>query len=159
MFDVSGLSVRYVLYSLKLVVVLSCIVWLVGCDKQASTEQSVEEVKQVLLVREQAIESKDIELYKSILFKEYFENGIGFEDVVADIELLFSLEGDIEYEYQKARPSVTMNSARVVHNVEYQFPVSGKSVKAHEILYLRKVEGRWLISGGFTLGLARKARQ
>ena len=152
----NGVSLGSCPQILRGVFVFLGLVLLIACDRQAPIEASVEEVKQVLAVREQAIESKDLELYKSIILKDYSENGMTYDDIVFDIEMLFAKEGDIEYTYQKARPSVTMNSARVVHNVEYKFVAPEKFLRAHETLYMRKVGGQWFISGGMTLGLSRK---
>lgn len=134
--------------------VVLIVLLLVGCNTRAPDERDVDAVKNVLVMREQAIETKDLDLYKSIIHKEYSESGISFDDLMLDLEILFSNEGDISYVYQKARPSITMNSARVVHMVEYHFS-SGKTEKIHEKLYLRKVNGKWVISGGMTMGLGR----
>ena len=127
---------------------------LAGCNTRAPDERDIAAVKEVLSVRAQAIESKDLDLYKSIIHKGYSEKGISLDDLVLDLEILFSNEADIKYIYQKAPPSITMNSARVVHMVEYHFS-TGKAEKIHEKLYLRKVDGKWVISGGMTMGLGR----
>lgn len=134
--------------------VLLAMVFLAGCDKAAPIERSIMEVNEVLMIRAKAIETKDLELYKSIIYKDYSENGVTYNDVVQSIERIFAKEGGLKYVYQKARPSVTMNSARVVHMVEYHFAASGDVAKDHEKLYLRKIDGRWLISGGVSLAIA-----
>ncbi len=149
---VANISRRCVL---NVSLVLGLLVFTSACDRAAPIEEGVKGVNEVLALREKAIETEDLALYKSIVLKDYSERGFSYEDVIADAERLFAKPGAIEYQYQKARPSISMNSARVVHMVEYKFVGTGESARVHETLYLRKVNGKWLISGGVTLGLAR----
>ena len=146
------MSLRVLLQSVLLFVVAMGVL---GCDTQSPSEETIAEVVEVLKQREKAIESKDLELYKTLIYSEYSEKGLFYDDIVEDLETLFSVEGDIRYEYQKARPSITMNSSRVIHMVEYHFAGSGKVKKFQEKLYLRKVNGTWLISGGMPLAVYR----
>lgn len=124
-----------------------------GCDVEVPVEESIAGVDKVLEVRKQAIDNKDLALYKTILLPDYSSSGVLYETVISDIERLFSSDDKIEFIYQKAQPSIAMNSARVIHMIEYSFSPSGKSAKIRESLYLRRVNDKWYISGGITLGL------
>jgi len=153
--EVDGVVNVQVRRALKAILFLMVFVVVSACDRAAPIEEGVKGVNAVLVLREKAIESKDLELYKSLVFEGYAESGFSYDDVIGDITHLFATPGAIDYQYQKARPSISMNSARVVHMVEYTFEETGESKKIHETLYLRKVNGKWLMSGGVTLGVAR----
>ncbi len=132
---------------------LTALVFISGCEVEVPVEQSIAGVDKVLEIRKQAIENKDLALYKSILLPEYSSSGIPLEDVIGDLERLFSTEEQIEFIYQKAPPSIAMNSARVIHMIEYKLTPSGKSTKMRETIHLRRVNDQWFISGGIILGL------
>jgi len=124
-----------------------------GCEVEVPVEESMAGVGKVLEIRKQAIDNKDIELYKSILLSDYSSSGIPLDSAISDIERLFSNEEQIEFIYQNAPPSIAMNTARVTHMIEYKLIPSGKSTKIRETIHLRRVEDKWFISGGIILGL------
>ncbi len=136
-----------------LISALVAAVFLSGCDVEVPVEESIAGVDKVLEIRKQAIDNKDLALYKTILLPDYSSSGVPYESVIDDIERLFSTDEKIEFIYQKAQPSIAMNSARVTHMIEYKFMPSGKSAKIRETINLRRIESDWFISGGITLGL------
>ncbi len=131
-------------------------VFLIGCDVEVPVEESIAGVDKVLEIRKQAIDNKDLALYKSVLLSDYSSSGVPYESVVDDIKRLFATDEKIEFIYQNAQPSIAMNSARVTHMIEYHFSPSGKSAKIRETIHLRRIDGEWFISGGITLGLGMK---
>jgi len=124
-----------------------------GCEVEVPVEESIAGVDKTLEIRKQAIDNKDIELYKSILLSEYSSSGVPLDSVISDVERLFSTEEQIEFIYQNAQPSIAMNTARVTHMIEYKLIPSGKSTKIRETINLRRIEDKWFISGGIILGL------
>jgi len=132
---------------------LTALVFISGCEVEVPVEESIAGVDKILEIRKQAIENKDIALYKSILLPEYSSSGVPLDNVIGDLERLFSTEEQIEFIYQKAPPSIAMNTARVIHMIEYKLTPSGKSKKMRETIHLRRVNGQWFISGGIILGL------
>jgi len=132
---------------------LSVLFFLSGCEVEVPVEESIAGVDKILELRKQAIDNKDIALYKSILLSDYSTSGVPLDSVISDIERLFSNEEQIEFIYQKAQPSIAMNTARVIHMIEYKLIPSGKSTKIRETINLRRVNDKWFISGGIILGL------
>lgn len=140
-------------YSLSFIVMLSVVPLLSGCENEIPVEQSIAEVDKILEVRKQAIDNKDLTLYKTIILPEYSSSGVLYETVIEDIERLFDTEETIEFKYQKAQPTIAMNTARVTHMIEYRFTPSEKSDKIRETIMLRRVNGQWYLSAGITLGM------
>jgi len=132
---------------------LMALALLSGCDVEVPVEESIAGVDKILAIRKQAIDTKDIALYKTILLPDYSTSGVPYENLIDDIERLFSSDEQITFIYQKAPPTIAMNSARVTHMIEYQLSPSGRSTKLRETINLRRVDGKWYISGGITLGL------
>ncbi|MBL1259252.1 MAG: hypothetical protein COB33_001825 [Thiotrichaceae bacterium] len=132
---------------------LLAVVFLSACEFEVPVEESIAGVDKILEIRKQAIDNKDMDLYKSILLPEYSSSGVPLDNVIGDLERLFSTEEQIEFIYQKAPPSIAMNTARVIHMIEYKLTPSGKSKKMRETIHLRRVNGQWFISGGIILGL------
>lgn len=137
----------------QLLCALTALVFLSGCEVEVPVEESIAGVDKILEIRKQAIDNKDLDLYKSILLPEYSSSGVPLENVIGDLERLFSTEEQIEFIYQKAPPSIAMNTARVIHMIEYKLTPSGKSKKMRETIHLRRINDQWFISGGIILGL------
>jgi len=133
---------------------LTAFVFLSGCEVEVPVEESMAGVDRTLEIRKQAIDNKDLELYKSILLPEYSSSGVPLDNVIGDLERIFSTEEQIEFIYQNAPASIAMNTARVTHMIEYKLTPSGKSKKMRETIHLRRVNDTWFISGGIILGLS-----
>ncbi len=132
---------------------LIALVILSGCEVEVPVEESIAGVDKILAIRKQAIDNKDLALYKTILLPDYSSSGVLYENVISDIERIFATSDNIEFIYQKPPPTIAMNSARVIHMIEYRFTPSGKSTRIRETINLRRVNGKWFISGGIILGL------
>lgn len=135
------------------IAMLATMLLLSGCENEIPVEQSIAEVDKVLEIRKQAIDNKDLALYKTIILPEYSSSGVLRETVIDDIERLFDTDESIEFKYQKAQPTIAMNTARVTHMIEYHFKPSGKTDKIRETIMLRRVNNKWHISAGITLGM------
>jgi len=136
---------------LRLIVLATLFSIIASCDTKPTVEEDIAAIYNVLKVRQQAIEKKDLSLYRSLFLPEYADAGVSVEDIAADMERMFSRYEHITFSYKKTRPSIKMNSSRIVHWVELQ--TKNKSKKIQEVLLLRKVEKRWLISGGVKIGI------
>jgi hypothetical protein len=126
---------------------------LVACSSQPDRSTDIAAIYQLLSLRETAIERKDIEAYKKLLFKDYSENGQGVAELVDDMRRTFANHETIDVGQPRTRPSITMNTARVIHSITFRMTGDDRSVTIYETLLLRKVEGQWAISGGIRTGL------
>ncbi len=124
-----------------------------GCDRSpASREDDIIAVRKVMEQRAQAIANKDIEAYANLIHPEYNDGRNTRDMVIADMQQAFNTYSSIELTYQKAPVELQMNTARVIQRLIYR--VDGdKRIHDHEVLILRKTDGRWMISGGVTTGL------
>ena len=141
--------------SLQTLILLSfSLLGLFACQNQEqSNREATVEVRKVMAQRKQAIESKDINLYKSLLLPEYNDGKSKYEEQVAYMESLFERYKKITFTYQKSTVDLKMNSARMVGKISYKPEGSDKAVWDHETTLFRRVDGKWYISGGINLGL------
>lgn len=134
--------------------VLFCLPFLIACD---NTEQSNREatvaVKKIMAQRKQAIESKDINLYKSLILPDYNDGKSSYQEQIEFMQSVFTRYEKIEFTYQKSMVDIKMNSARMVGQISYKPKGADKPVWNHEITLFRRVDGKWYISGGINLGL------
>ncbi|NOY71056.1 MAG: hypothetical protein GXP14_01555 [Gammaproteobacteria bacterium] len=124
---------------------------MLGCDKR-ELEHDIADVYKVLEQRKEAIDNQNLKQFDAILFADYQDAGISRKDVMEYMSMVFERYENISYSYQKIRPDVKMNTARVVHNIEYNFNHGEKFYRTQEIVIFRWYEGRWTISGGVKLG-------
>jgi len=127
------------------------ILFMSGCD-QRDLEDDVADVYKVLKQRQEAIENRSLQQFDAILFSDYKDAGVSHKDVLDYMSMVFENYETITYSYQKIRPDVIMNTARVVHKIEYNFNNGEKIFRTQEIIVLRWFEGNWTISGGIRLG-------
>ncbi len=138
----------------RITLLFLAIIILSACQReQQSVAEAIDSVNHVLEKRKIAIETKDIALYKTLISPEYNDAGILFSDIVDEANHAFLNHATIGFSYQKVRPSITMNSARLVSIVEYRLSGKAQPVRIQEILYLRRINGIWLITGGIQRGL------
>lgn len=125
-----------------------------ACDdpQQSNLEASVE-VRKVMAQRKQAIESGDLDLYKSLILPEYNDGKSNHQEQVAYMKSLFERYKNIAFTYQKSKVDITMNSARMVGKISYKPEGSEKAAWDHETTLFRRVDGKWYISGGVNLGI------
>lgn len=124
-----------------------------ACSSQPDRSADIVAIYQLLGSREVAIEQKDIEAYKKLLFNDYSENGLSVTELVDDMRGIFARYETIDVEQPRTRPSITMNTARVIHAVTFRMTGGDRTVTFDETLLLRKVGGQWVISGGIRTGL------
>jgi len=135
----------------RLGILLISILFILGCD-QRDLEDDVSDVHEVLKKRQEAIENRSLEQFGAVLFSDYKDAGVAREDVMEYMSMIFESYENITYSYQKIRPDVKMNTARIVHNIEYNFNNGEKVFRTQEIVIFRWFEGNWTISGGIRLG-------
>ncbi len=124
---------------------------ILGCDKR-ELEHDIADVYKVLEQRKEAIDNRSLQKFDAILFADYKDAGVSRKDVMEYMSMVFERYESITYSYQKIRPDVKMNTARVVHNIEYSFNNDEKVYRTQEIVIFRWYEGEWTISGGIKLG-------
>lgn len=123
-----------------------------GCDTRKDRSVDIALIYEMLEKRKQAVAQKDIQLYQSVFLPDYSEYGISINDIVGEMQQLFSAHDSISLAYPRTRPDVKMNSARVIHTVVYKFSGQQPTISIKETLLVRKVSGDWYISGGMKMG-------
>jgi len=139
--------VVYIAVMLLSVIVAAC------SSNNDSRDQDLVDIRKVLEQRNNAIENKDLSLYKSLIFPEYFDGGASLEQILSEMEYAFKQHETIAFTYQKSPVEFQMNTARVVQRIIYRVAGEEKGRHGHERLILRKLDGKWIISGGIQTGL------
>jgi hypothetical protein len=129
------------------------IIGLTACNTGAPNPEDVIDVRKTLSQRAKAIKEKNIDAYREVFMPEYFDGNYRREDLVNEMAALFAKYESIEFIAQKAPVETKMNSARVVQRIVYEFKGGDKPVHGREILQLRRIDGKWYISGGVYTGL------
>jgi len=124
-----------------------------GCESKKPSRAELNEVKQVMEKRQQAIHNKDIELYKQVIFSGYSDGGVNYDAIIADMQDKFDRYDKIEFTFQRSTVDMKMNSARMVGQVSYKGSGMDKPVYDQERTIFRKVDGKWQISAGIKVGL------
>lgn len=137
-----------------LLLALSLLLAVIGCSPQdVVSEEDVIAVRKVMEDRAKAIAAKDIELYKSLILDGYSEQSVTKAQIVGDMALKFQNYPGLKLTYQRSPVEVKMNTARVVGRVTYDVVGLEKPVQEQEILVLRRIDGKWFISGGININL------
>ena len=126
---------------------------LAACSSQVNTEQDVIEIRKVMEQRARAIVSKDIELYQSLFVVDYYDGHYRLPELIDDMRDNFQKYSKITLTFQRAPVELKMNSARVIQRLVYHAEGLDKPIHNHEKLLLRRIEGKWYISGGVQIGL------
>jgi len=135
-------------------VILVSFAVLAACeDKEQTRRDATVEVKKVMAKRKEAIETKNIELYKSLILPEYDDGQSSYKEQVEYMQSLFERYESIQFTYQKSMVDLKMNSARMVGKISYKPKGAEKATWNHEVTLFRRVDGKWFISGGVNLGL------
>ncbi len=135
----------------RLGILLVSILFMIGCD-QRDLEDDVTDIHKVMKERQAAIENRSLQQFGDILFSDYKDAGVERNDVMGYMSMMFESYENITYSYQKIRPDVKMNTARIVHKIEYNFNDGEKFFRTQETVILRWYDGNWTISGGIKLG-------
>lgn len=140
-------------FSILSLLIISLVI-LGGCENtEESNREAVVNVKKVMAARKQAIENKDMELYRSLILPDYNDGKSQFKEQIEYMQSLFDRYEKIEFTYQKSPVDIKMNSARMIGKISYKPKGAEKAEWAHEITLFRRVEGKWYISGGIALGI------
>jgi len=122
-------------------------------SESGPTPEEKKAIKAVMEKRAIAIHNKDIELYKDVFISDYDDMGSNYQMIIEEMTENFERHEVIEFTYRRSPIDFKMNSARMVGNVSYKTDTMEKPVFDHEVTLLRRVEGKWYISGGVALGL------
>ncbi len=137
----------YKIFGLLIVLILY------GCDRTKDVAQDVEMIRSIIEQRAMAIENKDIGLYRSLFLPEYNDIGATKDQVVAAMEQNFKQYQHMTFEYRGSPVEITMNTARIVHQITYHVEGLDKPVYDRETLYFRRVDGQWYMSAGVKVNL------
>lgn len=124
-----------------------------GCQSKKPDREEMAKVKQVMELRQKAIHTRDIELYKQVIFPGYSDAGINYDGIVAEMQDKFENYENIEFTYQRSTVDMDMNSARMVGQISYKATGMKKPVYDQERTIFRRVDGKWMISAGIKAGL------
>ncbi len=123
-----------------------------GCGDDESKREAIANVKKVMAMRKQAIETKDIELYKSLFLTDYDDGKSKYRQQMEYMQSVFDRFEKVEFTYQKSMVDLTMNTARMVGKISYK-PSGAKIAHDQEIAIFRRIDGKWYFSGGVKIGL------
>ena len=136
------------------IILLFSLQFLTACAPEVEDRTIVhKDLKQVMLLRKQAIESKDLEAYKKVIFIDYLDGGVTYQMLIADMKEQFRKNEKITFDYKKNPMNFKMNTARMVSMISYQTEKMDKPAFHHEKTIFRRVDGQWYISGGVALSL------
>jgi len=126
---------------------------LYGCDRTKDISQDVAMIRSIIEQRAVAIANNDITLYRNLFLPEYNDIGVGRDQVVATMERNFKQYPHMTFEHGGSPIEITMNTARIVHQITYRSEGWEKPVYDREILYFRRVDGKWYMSAGVKVDL------
>ncbi len=120
---------------------------LAGCNAPSSERQAI---VVVLNQRQQALNSKDIGLYKALLSRDYKDKGKDCAAKAAELAALFTTFERIEARFFDRQMELTADSAVVTEQYTLRVTRQGKrfTLAGKEILRLRKGADGWKIVAG-----------
>jgi hypothetical protein len=128
---------------------LSClaVVLILGCSGSDADKQAL---KAVSLQRQQALRSKDINLYLSILSREYQDKNQDFAAKKKELEANFAAFDQIDYRSDGITIEIKGNQAIISGTYGLKVVIKGKVLKLEgkEEVRLKKERGGWKIVGG-----------
>ena len=136
-------------YKIFVLIVLS----LYGCDRTKDISQDVEIIRSIIEQRAVAIANNDITLYRNLFLPEYNDIGVTRDQLVAVMERNFKQYPQLTFEHGGSPIEITMNTARIVHQITYRGEGLDKPVYDRELLYFRRVDGQWYMSAGVKVDL------
>ncbi len=142
MFDSRRMALLFVL----LVVLLS------ACNTYAPSPEDVADVRKVLELRKQAIETENIEAYGKLIIDDYFDGRLNKEQQLAEMAAIFAKYDEIKFTQQRSPVEIQKNTARVIQQVVYTAKGLDKPfIQLREILLVRRFNGQWLLSNGIDM--------
>jgi hypothetical protein len=118
-----------------------------GCSGSDADKQAL---KAVSLQRQQALRSKDINLYLSILSREYQDKNQDFAAKKKELEANFAAFDQIDYRSDGITIEIKGNQAIISGTYGLKVVIKGKVLKLEgkEEVRLKKERGGWKIVGG-----------
>ena len=143
------MSKQFSYTTISLTVLLSFLVLLIsGCDSPRPTKADRDEVRVAMELRQKAIQTKDIEMYKQVILPGYSDGGVSFDGLIEVMKANFAQNDAIEFTFQRSMVDISMNSARMVGDISYQATGMEKPIIIQERTDFRRINGKWFISGG-----------
>jgi len=142
--DRSGIFI--VIFSMSISLAL---VW--GCNRiRSSKEETDADIRNVLSLRKQAMETKDIDLYMSCISEDYQDDTVTYDLIQEKMEKNFSIFEKIDFSQSNQTIYQDDVSALVVQNFELSFTIGGEQDHAtgKERIFLKRKEGEWKIVKG-----------
>lgn len=133
---------------LALLSVIFSVLLLTGCESAKPTKADRDEVRAVMEMRQKAIQTQDIELYKQAILPGYDNIGVTFDTLIEVMQSNFDNNEAIEFTYKRSMVDMAMNSARMVGDISYKVKGVEKIIYDQEKTIFRRVDGQWFISGG-----------
>lgn len=122
-------------------------------DKKQSSYEATVAVRKIMAERKKAIETKDINLYKSLFLPNYNDSKTTLKDQIEFMQSVFRRFKKIEFTYRKSEVNLMFNTARTMQRIYYTPDDAKKPVWDDETTMYRRVNGKWYISGGINTGL------
>lgn len=135
------------------IAIIGILLLMIGCEKRMPDKEVSKQVRQVMELRQKAIETKDIELYKQAFYTGYSDRGVNINGLVEEMQHIFDTYKKIEFTFQRSTVDMDMNSARMVGQVSYLATGMDKPVYYQERTIFRRIEGKWMISAGVKTGV------
>lgn len=141
----SGTILRFALTGPILALALCLSV--VGCSDSHTDRKAIEAV---LLQRQQALASKDLPLYLSIISPDYHNKGTDYAAKRAEIAATFAAFDRIDYRATDRRVEIHGDNATVAESYTLRVVGGGKGVTlaGREEVRFRREAGGWKIVGG-----------
>ncbi len=143
-----GRSSAPLLLVLSFVLIVFSSLTLTGCESAKPTKADRDEVRAVMEMRQKAIQTKDIDLYKQAFLPTYSDGGVSFDTLIEVMQTNFDNNAAIEFTFRRSMVDMTMNSARMVGDITYNVKGWEKPIYDQERTIFRRVDGVWKISGG-----------
>ncbi len=123
-----------------------------GCSTYAPSEEDVADVRKVLELRKQAIETENIEAYGKLIIDDYFDGRLNKEQLIAEMQSIFDQYDEIKLTQQRAPVEIKKNTARVIQQVVYTAKGLEKPfIQLREKILVRNYKGQWLMSYGIDM--------
>ncbi|KAF0219534.1 MAG: hypothetical protein FD174_1994 [Geobacteraceae bacterium] len=118
-----------------------------GCGGSEADRQAV---TAVAVKRQQALNSKDIALYISLLSGDYQDKGKNLAAKKAELEATFNAFDRLDYRFSDPRVDIKGDRATISGDYVLRVTTKGKdlSLEGKEHILLKKEHGGWKIIGG-----------
>ncbi|NOY62763.1 MAG: hypothetical protein GXP10_06385 [Gammaproteobacteria bacterium] len=144
-YQASRTLVTYALYAASILIGSSL---LVACNGEQKKKEDEQAIRLVMEKRAEAVQTKNIELYRSLFSPEYNDAGVTLDFVIDNMRKGFDQYDTIKLDYSLSPITMRITSARIIHELRYHVSGRQKPILQRETLSLHKINGQWLIAGG-----------